>query len=165
MHALMALFFYELVRDQIAFIWHAWAIVVVHRWFVPVCRTMPSLLMMEKKNALIDQVMSKTDFNHLFIYSFMYLFIFAVWFKIWALWPPLICSKCCFTTSHGTTLGIWKIDLAISKTDFLHFLGTCVQKKNAVIQKSLMYMCDHKSIVLFHCQAFTKGKEKRVIPW
>lgn len=31
MHAFMALFFYELIRDQIVFIWHAWAVVVVHR--------------------------------------------------------------------------------------------------------------------------------------
>lgn len=30
MHAFMALFFYELIRDQIVFIWHAWAVVVVH---------------------------------------------------------------------------------------------------------------------------------------
>lgn len=30
MHAFMALFFYELIRDQIVFIWHMWAVVVVH---------------------------------------------------------------------------------------------------------------------------------------
>lgn len=57
-------------------------------------------LMMEK-NAPIDQVMSKTDLNHLFmclfinlficVYVFIYLFIRAVWSKIWALLFPLIC--------------------------------------------------------------------------
>lgn len=46
MHAFMALFFYELVRDQIVFIWHAWAMVVGPQMIiVPVCRTMPSVLL------------------------------------------------------------------------------------------------------------------------
>lgn len=46
MHAFMALFFYELVRDQIVFIWHAWAMVVGPQMIiVPGCRTMPSVLL------------------------------------------------------------------------------------------------------------------------
>lgn len=89
MHAFMALFFYELVRDQIVFIWHAWATAAVHRWSLFLSAG-PCLqhFFDDGENAPIDQVMSKTDFNHLFIYLFimsMYLFICAVWFKIWAL--------------------------------------------------------------------------------
>lgn len=98
MHAFMALFFYELVRDQIVFIWHAWAIVVVHRWSLFLSAG-PCLqhFFDDEKNVTIDQVMSKTDFHHvrvdllICIYLFIYYLFCAVWFKIWALLLPLIC--------------------------------------------------------------------------
>lgn len=75
MHAFMALFFYELVRDQIVFIWHAWATVVVHRWslFLSSGPCLQHFFDEGEKNAPIDQVMSKTDFSQLFM--LIYLFI------------------------------------------------------------------------------------------
>lgn len=87
MHAFMALFFYELVRDQIVFIWHAWAIAVGPQMIiVPVCRTMPSVLLWwwrrrrkrkekKDKSAPIDQAMSNW-FLIICVYIFIYLIIY-----------------------------------------------------------------------------------------
>lgn len=88
MHAFMALFFYELVRDQIVFIWHAWAMVVGPQMIiVPVCRTMPSVLVWwwrrkrkrkEKKRRKRSYWPSdvKDRFLIICVYIFIYLIIY-----------------------------------------------------------------------------------------
>lgn len=109
MHAFMALFFYELVRDQIVFIWHAWATVVVHRWSLSLSAG-PCLQHFfddgEKKMLLLTKWCQRQILIiYLFVYLFIYLclFICAVWFKIWALLLPLICLLVSATLYHCIT--------------------------------------------------------------
>lgn len=86
MHAFMALFFYELVRDQIVFIWHAWAIAVGptddhcscvqdHAFFDD-GDGKEKEKKKKDKSAPIDQAMSKTVFLIICVYIFIYLIIY-----------------------------------------------------------------------------------------
>lgn len=108
---------------------------------VPVCRTMPSaLLWWRKKNAPVDQVMSKTDFSHfpvsLFIcvYVCLYLFIYLCCLirdlsSIIA--TDLLQALCCITTSRITTLSIGKLWIRVwVQRLILHFScwSTCSKK-------------------------------------
>lgn len=78
-HAFMALFFYELVRDQIVFIWHAWATVVVHRWSLFLSAG-PCLQNFfddgEKRSFWPSDVKDRFElFISLSVYLFVYLFV------------------------------------------------------------------------------------------
>lgn len=133
MHAFMALFFYELVRDQIVFIWHAWATVVVHRWslFLSAGPCLQHFFDDGKKMLLLTKWCQRQIliiylcvylfmYLFVFIYLLMYLFICAVWFKIWALFiaTDLFASKCLLCiTSHITTKYWQTLNLTTSKTD------------------------------------------------
>lgn len=86
MHAFMALFFYELIRDQIVFIWHAWAVVVVHG--PPLLAAGPCLQdfwwpgakrkeKQKQRSSCRVQVMSKTDFKRLFIHWSLCIYLFV----------------------------------------------------------------------------------------
>lgn len=88
MHAFMALFFYELIRDQIVFIWHAWAVAVVHgspllsagpclQYFWWPWRGEKKTRKKEKKNSSRVQVMSRTDFKRLFIHFCLCIYLFV----------------------------------------------------------------------------------------
>lgn len=74
MHAFMALFFYELVRDQIVFI---------RLWWSTDCSCVQdhafSTSLRMEKNASIDQVMSKTDLDHLFMFIYLFIYGFVFW--------------------------------------------------------------------------------------
>lgn len=85
MHAFMALFFYELVRDQIVFIWHAWAMVIGPQMIiVPVCRTMPSVLLWwrrqkrkrkgkkKTKTLLLTKRCQRQIFDHLCLHIYLF---------------------------------------------------------------------------------------------
>lgn len=80
MHAFMALFFYELVRDQIVFIWHEWATVVVLRGslFLSAGPCLQHFFDEGENAPYTDQVMSKTELTS-GVVLFMYLFIYYLY--------------------------------------------------------------------------------------
>lgn len=129
MHAFMALFFYELVCDQIVFIWHAWATVVVHRWslFLSAGPCLQHFFDDEEKCSYWpSDVKDRTILIYLFIcfFLFMNLFICAVWFKIWALILPLTSLLVSATLYHYITyyhFRYWQVESKPLKRLILHF--------------------------------------------
>lgn len=83
MHAFMALFFYELVRDQIVFIWHEWATVVVLRGslFLSAGPCLQHFFDEGENAPYTDQVMSKTELTS-GVVLFMYLFIYLLFVRL-----------------------------------------------------------------------------------
>lgn len=129
MHAFMALFFYELVRDQIVFIWHAWAMVVGPQMIiVPVCRTMPSVLLWwrrrkrkrkEKKTKtllLTKRCQRQIFFDHLCLHIYLFNNLLTSP-ETWAPLSTLISAASATSCRHNAKLQLGQT----SETDNFHF--------------------------------------------
>lgn len=135
MHAFMALFFYELVRDQIVFIWHAWATVVVHRWslFLSAGPCLQHFLDDgENCSYWPSDVKDRFEsFIFIYVYLFIYLCLCIYLFVLfdsrselyYCHWSVCLEVLLCITTSHMTTFKYWQTqNLTTSKDWFYIFL-------------------------------------------
>lgn len=85
---------------------------------------------------------------YIFIYLSNNLLMLFVWFKIWALAAsPLICCKC-YSVSSRRHIRASDTNPELQWPPFRFFFTPfkkTKQNKNAVITKSLMYICNHKT--------------------
>lgn len=164
MHAFMALFFYELVRDQIVFIWHEWATVVVHRWslFLSAGPCLQHFLDDGEKCSYWPSDVKDRSESFIYVYLFIYLCFMYLFIYLCCLTQDLssiIAYKCFFVSLHH----IWPL-LSIGKLQrlILHF-PVCDKllkaMQSAAVFLSLMYICVHNHIALF------KGGLKKNANW